>query len=49
MSTVSIYASNVGGPSFTKQNTDGQKVLGSDTLIVGEFDSPLSSPANSSK
>lgn len=45
-----IYAPNIGAPKYTKQTlTEPKEEINSDIIIVGDFDSPVSTMDTSSR
>ena len=48
--TVNIYASNIGGPQYIRQTlSDIKGEIDSNTIIVGDFNTPLTPTDRSSK
>ena len=46
---VNIYAPNIGAPKYIKKNLGGLQDIDSNTIIVGDFNTPLSKMDRSSK
>ena len=50
ITTVNVYATNIGAPQYIRQTLTGiREEIGSNTKLVGDFNTPLSSMDRLSK